>query len=117
VLLNLLSNAVKYNRSGGSVTVSTQVQTGRVIVQVADTGVGIAAAELPSLFEPFNRLSHQHSTVEGTGIGLAVTRSLVELMFGHLSVRSRVGHGSTFSVALPAADHAAARDQLVSLPT
>ena len=117
VLLNLLSNAVKYNRSGGSVTLSTDVQTGRVVVHVADTGVGIAAADLPNLFEPFNRLSHQHSTIEGTGIGLAVTRSLVELMVGHLSVRSRVGHGSTFSVVLPAADHAAARDQLVSLPT
>jgi signal transduction histidine kinase len=99
------------------VTVSAEVQTGRVVVLVADTGVGIAAADLPNLFEPFNRLSHQHSTIEGTGIGLAVTRSLVDLMFGHLSVRSRVGHGSTFSVVLPAADRVPAGDQIVSLPT
>ena len=117
VLLNLLSNAVKYNRNGGSVTVSSEVQAGRVVVHVADTGVGVASADLASLFEPFNRLSHQHSTIEGTGIGLAVTRGLIELMFGHLSVRSRAGHGSTFSVVLPAAGHGDERDQLVSLPT
>ena len=117
VLLNLLSNAIKYNRRGGSVTVSAEVQTGRVAVHVADTGVGIASADLHSLFEPFNRLSHQHSTIEGTGIGLAVTRSLVDLMMGHLAVRSRLGHGSTFSVVLPAVDRATSRDQLVSLPT
>ena len=117
VLLNLLSNAVKYNRHGGTVTVSVEVQTGRIAVHVADTGVGIASADLQSLFEPFNRLSHQHSTIEGTGIGLAVTRSLVDLMMGHLAVRSRLGHGSTFSVMLPAVDRAPARDQLLSLPT
>ena len=117
VLLNLLSNAVKYNRRGGKVILSAEVQTGRIAVHVADTGVGIASADLQSLFEPFNRLSHQHSTIEGTGIGLAVTRSLVDLMMGHLAVRSRLGHGSTFSVMLPAVDRAPARDQLLSLPT
>jgi PAS domain S-box-containing protein len=117
VLLNLLSNAIKYNRPGGSVSVAAEVQTGRIALHVSDTGVGIASADLASLFEPFNRLSHQHSTIEGTGIGLAVSRSLVDLMLGHLAVRSRPGQGSTFSVVLPAADHAPARDQLVSLPT
>ncbi len=117
VLLNLLSNAVKYNQPGGSVVVSVEVLTDRVAVHVADTGVGIASADLGRLFEPFNRLSHQHSTIEGTGIGLAVTRNLVDLMLGHLGVRSRPGQGSTFTVTLPAADRAPLRDQLVSLPT
>jgi len=93
------------------------VLTDRVAVHVADTGVGIASADLGKLFEPFNRLSHQHSTIEGTGIGLAVTRNLVDLMLGHLGVRSRPGQGSTFTVTLPAADRAPLRDQLVSLPT
>jgi PAS domain S-box-containing protein len=117
VLLNLLSNAIKYNRRGGTVTFAAEVQTGRIALHVSDTGVGIASADLASLFEPFNRLSHQHSTIEGAGIGLAVSRSLVDLMLGHLAVRSRLGYGSTFSVVLPAADHVPARDQLVSLPT
>jgi PAS domain S-box-containing protein len=117
VLLNLLSNAVKYNRRGGSVTVSVEVQTDRVAVHVADTGVGIATSDLQRLFEPFNRLAHQHSTIEGTGIGLAVTRNLVDLMLGHLGVRSKPGQGSIFSVTLPAANRTPQRDQLVSLPT
>jgi signal transduction histidine kinase len=103
VLLNLLSNAIKYNRRGGSVRVQAQATAGDVIVQVADTGVGIADADLPALFEPFNRGAFRHSAIEGTGIGLAVTRALVSLMRGHLEVRSTPGVGSTFSVTLPAA--------------
>ena len=117
VLLNLLSNAIKYNRAGGSVVVSSEVQSAQIAVHVADTGLGIASADLPALFEPFNRLAHQNSTIEGTGIGLAVTRSLVGLMNGHLAMRSSEGEGSTFSVILPAADRVPQRAQIVSLPT
>ena len=73
------------------------------MLQVADTGVGIAAADLGKLFEPFNRLGHVNSRIEGTGIGLAVTQRLVTLMGGHIEVSSTVGVGSSFSVTLPAA--------------
>ena len=113
VLINLLGNAVKYNRRGGTVQLSLQAVPGQVLLQVADTGVGIAPADQARLFEPFNRLAQVHSPIEGTGIGLAVTKRLVELMGGHIEVRSAVGVGSTFSVSLPAADAA----QSVSLPT
>ena len=74
-----------------------------VVLRVADTGVGIAAEHLLVLGEPFNRLSHQRSVIEGTGIGLAVTRGLIELMAGRLEVQSALGEGSTFSVFLPLA--------------
>ena len=108
VLINLRSNADKSNRSGGSVELSLQVQPGEVVpqevvLQVADTGVGIAAADLGKLFDPFNRLGHVNSHIEGTGIGLAVTQRLVTLMGGRIEVSSTVGVGSTFSVMLPAA--------------
>jgi PAS domain S-box-containing protein len=102
VLLNLLTNAVKYNRPGGAVTVQLAVAPGEVTLRVVDTGVGIAAADLPGLFEPFNRGAHRRSAIEGTGIGLAVTRALVQLMQGRLEVESKPGLGSTFSVTLPA---------------
>ena len=74
-----------------------------VVLLVSDTGVGIASADLPALFEPFNRGAHQHSVIEGAGIGLAVTRALVELMGGRIDVASVPGQGSTFSVTLAAA--------------
>ncbi len=103
VLLNLLGNAIKYNRRGGSVQVACEVVGERVAIRVADTGVGIAPAELTRLFEPFNRGAHQRSGIEGIGIGLAVTRGLVELMQGTLEVQSRLEMGSTFTVTLQAA--------------
>jgi PAS domain S-box-containing protein len=103
VLLNLLSNAVKYNRSGGEVRVQASAQDDEVRLQVADTGVGIAPAELAGLFEPFNRGAHRRSAIEGAGIGLAVTKALVQLMHGRLEVQSTPGAGSTFSVFLPSA--------------
>jgi PAS domain S-box-containing protein len=103
VLLNLLSNAIKYNTPGGSVTVRLAAREGELALQVIDTGVGISAADLAVLFEPFNRGAHRHSAIEGTGIGLAVTRALVSLMQGRLEVQSTPDVGSTFSVTLPAA--------------
>jgi PAS domain S-box-containing protein len=116
VLINLMSNAVKYNRRAGTVQVILQGMPGQVLLQVVDTGVGISPADLPRLFEPFNRLGHGHSKIEGTGIGLAVTQRLIDLMGGRIDVCSTVGMGSTFSVTLPAA-HPARKVQSVSLPT
>jgi PAS domain S-box-containing protein len=112
VLLNLLSNAVKYNREGGYVWVVSQIlANGSLQIRVTDTGPGIPQNQLDSLFEPFNRLGADKTEVEGTGIGLTITKRLVELMAGTLSVSSTIGQGSTFSVELPIAsgsliDHA-----------
>jgi PAS domain S-box-containing protein len=104
VLLNLLSNAIKYNRPGGSVTLHVHPGGGTVVrFSVRDTGIGIAEADLPRLFEPFHRGPRAGGPVEGTGIGLSITQALVSLMDGRIDVHSTVGAGSTFTVTLPAA--------------
>ena len=117
VVLNLVCNAIKYNRPQGTVQVRAHPVADGVQVQVVDTGVGIAKAQLPALGEPFNRLDHRHSVIEGTGIGLAVTRGLIQLMAGRLDVESTLGTGSTFNVFLPDAPTPEASDQSASLPT
>ena len=102
VLLNLLSNAVKYNRRGGAVTVSCEGAAGyRLRIHVSDTGPGIAPDKLERLFTPFDRLGAEATGVEGTGLGLALSKHLVDAMQGMMHVRSQVGMGSTFSVELP----------------
>ena len=100
VLLNLLSNAVKYNHPGGTVRVSVSATADQVRVAVVDTGVGIAPEHLGRLFEPFDRLGAEHSGIEGTGVGLTLTRNLVERMGGSIEVASAVGTGSVFVVRL-----------------
>jgi PAS domain S-box-containing protein len=105
VLLNLLSNAVKYNREAGTITVSSSVGADTVSITVADTGLGIQEEDLPRLFQPFERLGVQTGEIEGTGIGLAISRGLVEMMGGTIDVTSRPGEGSRFTVTLPSAGH------------
>ncbi|MDH3221426.1 MAG: PAS domain-containing protein [Gammaproteobacteria bacterium] len=101
VFLNLLSNAVKYNHADGRVWISSTLdRRGLVNISVADTGPGISSDRIGDLFEPFNRLGAESSEIEGTGIGLVITRQLVELMQGELEVESHPGAGSTFSVRL-----------------
>jgi CheY-like chemotaxis protein len=100
VLVNLLSNAVKYNRAGGSVTVSWQIRADACHVSVTDTGPGMTPDKLSRLFEPFNRLGAEKSGVEGTGIGLVLSRRLVELMRGELKIVSSVGRGTVATVVL-----------------
>jgi PAS domain S-box-containing protein len=103
VLINLLSNAIKYNIDGGSVSVVCRAnsETGRVRITVRDTGAGLPPEKLAQLFQPFNRLGQEVGGEEGTGIGLVVSKRLVELMDGEISVESTVGSGSAFSVELP----------------
>ncbi len=102
VMINLLSNAIKYNRHEGAVTVSCEILAAhRIRVSVSDTGLGLTPALVEQLFQPFNRLGQETSDTEGNGIGLVVTKQLVELMGGVISVRSEVGIGSTFGFELP----------------
>ena len=101
VVMNLLSNAVKYNRPGGAVTVSCRpTREGRVRIGVADTGPGIPPESMDRLFLPFERLGAEQTPVEGTGIGLSISKRLVELMGGEIGAESEVGRGSTFWVEL-----------------
>lgn len=100
VLLNLISNAIKYNRESGNVRVSFMVTDERLRIDVADSGYGIPAEQMALLFVPFERLGAEGSGVGGTGLGLALSKPLVEAMGGTLSVSSRPREGSTFSVEL-----------------
>lgn len=105
ILLNLLSNAVKYNRDGGRVDVTCQeMPDGRVRINVSATGTGIPPHKLQQLFQPFERLGAEQSSIEGTGLGLMVSKGLAEAMDGVLGVESELGRGSTFWVELPRSD-------------
>src|SRR6266850_7338283 len=111
VLLNLLSNGVKYNRESGAVTVScVEVAGSRLRIDVRDTGLGIATDKLERLFTPFDRLGAESSAAEGTGLGLALSKSLIEAMGGTLQVQSEAGVGCTFSLDLALAEPPAERE-------
>ena len=114
VLVNLLSNAVKYNRPGGEVHVGWQIIDQRCEVFVKDDGVGMSPDKIDRLFEPFNRLGAENSKVEGTGIGLVLSRRLMELMRGGLRVESEKGRGTMAFLALECSD--AAPERPIGLP-
>lgn len=105
VILNLLSNAVKYNRDQGSVTVRfVTLNPGELTIQIRDTGHGIAKAQHSAVFEPFNRLGAEQGNIEGSGVGLVITRQLAEMMGGSLAFYSEPGEGSCFSVTFKRAE-------------
>ena len=110
VLLNLVSNAIKYNRTGGSVRVVFELVDAHWAVHVIDDGKGLSAQQMAHLFEPYNRLGAENSRVPGTGIGLAIARSMVGLMGGRLSADSTVGQGTRFTLELSALAAAEAHD-------
>jgi len=102
IVLNLVSNAVKYNRPKGRAGVSCKLLDSRQVrITVMDTGVGIKSEDLGELFKPFSRLGVEGSNIEGTGIGLLITKQLVELINGTLGLESTPGQGSTFWIDLP----------------
>ncbi len=103
VLVNLLTNAIKYNRPGGSVTLDVSPDAGRVLIRVADDGIGMTSEQQADAFEPFNRAGAERDGIEGTGIGLTIVKALVEGMGGRISVHSARGVGSVFEVSLDAA--------------
>ena len=109
VLVNLLSNAIKYNRHGGRVTLRYRAEAGGEIT-VDDTGPGLTASQMARLFEPFNRLDAARGNVQGTGLGLVISRQLIEAMGGTMQVWSEVGVGSRFKVTLPRARSTRAKD-------
>lgn len=101
-LLNLLSNAIKYNRMGGIVTVALSHASADVMrIDVTDTGQGIPLSRQNEVFQPFNRLSAENTSIEGSGVGLVITKQLVEMMSGKLSFESFEGVGTTFSLEFP----------------
>ena len=112
VLLNLLSNAIKYNRVSGRVTIAfEEVAGGRLRIQVRDTGAGIPPEKLARLFRPFERLGAETTAIEGTGLGLALSRGLAAAMGGSLGVASEVDRGTTFWIELQRAEPA---DQILA---
>lgn len=101
VLVNILSNAIKYNKPGGRVKLQVQAGTDPVRLVVSDQGIGMTPRQLAELFQPFNRLGAQHTSIEGTGLGLVITRHLLTQMGSSLAVESQAGIGSNFAFHLP----------------
>ena len=112
VLTNLLSNAVKYNLPGGRVVVhSVRLDARTLALRVLDTGLGLSETQMLNLFQPFNRLGREQTDIDGTGIGLVISRRLAELMDGTLGAERTEGQGATFVLTLPVADGDAPADR------
>jgi cell cycle sensor histidine kinase DivJ len=108
IVLNLVANAVKFTERGGAVTVSAAVDSARLVIRIADTGVGIAADDLKRIGDPFFQAGKTYQRRhEGTGLGLSIVKSLVALHGGDMTVQSQVDEGTTFAVTLPLTPQAA----------
>ena len=116
-LLNLVSNAIKFTRSGGRVTIGARKETGMLLLTVADTGIGIAAAEISRLGRPFYQSDRRRNrSAEGVGLGLAIVKGLAELHGGRLEIASREGEGTTMTLALPIRPGAAVPERRCQAP-
>ncbi|MCK4840047.1 MAG: PAS domain-containing protein, partial [Desulfobulbaceae bacterium] len=111
IILNLLTNAIKYNKPGGGVSLFCEKSDKNIRLIVADTGPGIPQEKMDFIFEPFNRLGAETSSIEGTGIGLTITKRLVELMHGSIDVDSVVGKGTKIFLDLPLAESPVAEER------
>lgn len=104
VLLNLISNAIKYNHENGSITLSCElIQPDRIRISITDTGPGLSEEQLANLFQPFERLTAKNSAIEGAGLGLCISKKLIEAMNGRLGVQCIVGEGCRFWIEIPLA--------------
>lgn len=101
VLINLITNAIKYNSEQGKVIISCELQEQYLRINIQDTGRGLSKEQQEQLFQPFNRIGAENSSIEGTGVGLALTRKLLEAMQGQIGVESQPGQGSCFWFTLP----------------
>lgn len=102
IMLNILSNAVKYNRKGGRILIRTsQDDSNHIWVEVEDTGIGIAKDDLKLVYEPFNRFGPLQGEVEGVGIGMLITKQLIEIMGGEITISSELNKGTTIVFSLP----------------
>jgi len=101
VVLNLLNNAFKFTPAGGSITVRARKNEGYLVVEVQDTGRGISREEQGRLFEPYQQLDEERTRLSGLGLGLSLSKKLVELHGGQIWVQSEKGKGSTFSFSIP----------------
>jgi signal transduction histidine kinase len=112
ILINIIINAIKYNREGESVVIRTELKTENesVRVSVSDSGQGIKPEYLDKLFQPFERMGAENTTIEGTGLGLPIVKKLVDAMKGSIGVDSRPGEGSTFWFELPVAQNQASQN-------
>ena len=107
ILINLVGNAIKFTPEGGRVMVDAFDDDARVMIRVADSGLGIPADRLQSIFEPFVQVDSEFTRrASGAGLGLAISRDLARMMGGELTVESEIRQGSVFSVSLPVADEA-----------
>lgn len=104
ILLNLLSNAIKYTAESGHVEVTCQSNENNIQVSISDNGSGISKENQEKLFEPFNRLGKEGGNIQGTGIGLVITKKLIDMMGGNLELESDINRGSTFTLILPKED-------------
>jgi cell cycle sensor histidine kinase DivJ len=116
IVLNLVSNAVKFTERGGTVTVSAGVEASRLVVRIADTGVGIAAEDLKRIGDPFFQAGKTYQRRhEGTGLGLSIVKSLVSMHGGEMNVQSKVDEGTTVTVALPLTPAAQSSNNIATL--
>lgn len=107
IIINLITNAIKYNHEGGSVSLDWEITKNNIVrINIIDTGIGISKRNKHKIFDAFNRLGQENSTIEGTGIGLVVTKDLVELMGGEIGFESVENKGSTFWFELPISENA-----------
>lgn len=104
ILLNLISNAIKYNKEKGTLTVKTTTENNLIKITIADTGAGIPKNKMKQIFEPFERLGTEKTNIQGTGIGLLITKNLVEHLNSSLSIESEVGIGTSITVTFPKAN-------------
>lgn len=101
IFINLLSNAIKYNKENGHIKIDYLQKADRTEIVVSDNGIGIDKTQMPYLFEPFNRLGAEKTKIEGTGVGLSITRSLVEMMKGNITCKSEPNEGTCFFLSFP----------------